>query len=404
MRQYIGKDFVHEGCGLLLDEVTAWEKIAYAARKNIRKTEEAGIRIEKVAGTRHDMEVLRSMWYDPKDPNLPTHLHEHDHMFIAYDSLNEAVGACVLIEVGNHLFLNNLAGNERGKELRIQDYLLWHCVKYFSGSKYKYLDVGVSYRRSLYKFFEKWKVVSYPVIFYKPATAPVISSTPFRLSDYSHHRDEKAAEKALSLLNELTHHKPFTFVPDTQQARSLLSQMAADPIDITFDFPAVKDEICLVDLPQIFPVQFGCLLFNVKIDDQQLWDSYGCLDYYKREIVFTQLASELPKLDEVIRLRRENRDALVKMFSLEDIHSETAASRIPHFYHFNSPVNERFHKKLNEFGIAHFYDAASGVVGLPVHQGLNKNHMEYLYGIYRGVLNLCSEWIHTDKVGSYKNV
>jgi len=79
-------------------------------------------------------------------------------MYIAYNNLNEAIGVIILLPVGNHLFLNNLAGNTKGKELRIQDYLLWYCVNAFKDSGYKYIDVGVSFRTSLYEFFKNGKL------------------------------------------------------------------------------------------------------------------------------------------------------------------------------------------------------------------------------------------------------
>lgn len=403
MRKYIGKDYVHEGCGLLLDEEKAWEGIAYASRKNIKKAESAGVQVQKVSGTPEEMEILRKMWYEPNDPNLPAYLREGDHMFIAFDKDSTPIGCCVLLETGNHLFLNNLAGTPSGKELRVQDYLLWHSVKHFSGSKYKYIDVGVSYRKSLYRFFEKWKVVGYPVIFYKPEFAPSITINPFYAAFYSHERNEQKMAVAMKKLEQLTGTKQFTFVPNGTHALNILKGLNHKPQVATFHFPQVGTQPCFVDLPAVFPVQFGTLIFNVNLTDEDLWNKYGCLDFFKRELIFTRLANELDHLDSIIDARKRNWQALHKMFSLEDLYVEPLSEHIPKFFRFQSPMNKRFSEKLNEFAVEHFHDPATTTVGLPIHQNLNQNHMEYVYGIYRGVLNLCSEWVHTDKVASYKN-
>jgi hypothetical protein len=69
---------------------------------------------------------------------------------------------------------------------------------------------------------------------------------------------------------------------------------------------------------------------------------------------------------------------------------------VPSAYYFKSDYNDRYSLKLDEFGITHYYNRDLNEIGIPVHQNLDKLHIEYLYAIYRGVLNLCSEWIHTD--------
>ena len=154
---YIGKDIIHQGCGLPLNAELVWDSIPHSVRKGIKKAERNDVKIRKVAGTPEDIKVLVDIWYDPEDPNMPTQLTDQEFMFIA-EHEGKPIGAVILLPVGNHLFLNNLAGSPDGKKLHIQDFLLWHCVKYFETSRFRYIDVGVSYRPSLYKFFTKWKI------------------------------------------------------------------------------------------------------------------------------------------------------------------------------------------------------------------------------------------------------
>jgi len=200
MSGYISKDFVHRGCGLLLKPEEVWEEIPYSVQKNIKKAQTNNVKIEKVSGAQSDIEVLKSMWYDPEDPNMPNRLSGNEFMFIAYNSRNIPVGAVILLPVGNHLFLNNLAGNEEGKALRVQDYLLWHCVNYFQDSNFKYIDVGVSYRQTLYDFFRKWQTISYPVIFNVPTYSYDTALNPFNLNHYNSEINEDNIQKTQELL------------------------------------------------------------------------------------------------------------------------------------------------------------------------------------------------------------
>jgi hypothetical protein len=404
MSTYISQDFVHDGCGLILDPDQAWSKVSRSVRKNIRKAETHNIRIEKVVGSSADLELLKSMWYDPFDPNLPTHLDRDDHMFLAFDEKDSPIGACVLLPVDNHLFLNNLAGTRRGKALRIQDYLLWHCVNYFSNSDFKYIDVGVSYRRSLYKFFKKWKTISYPVIFHKPAICPQISCKPFAMSAYTHFRNNKNAIETLETIKSMSKSENITFCPTIENAKSILETSKLPIIDTTFRFPFVGSQPCLVDLTEIFSVQFGAIIFNVNVTDQEMWDTFKCFDHYKRELVLTNIYDELLHFDDLIGQRKQNYSLLSKLFELEDIEPVHRNEKIPSLFYFRHIENRRHHHKLLEFQIEHEYDEQDNICGLPIHQNLNKQHIEFMYAVFRGVLNLCSEWIHTAKYASYKDI
>ena len=403
MSGYVSKDYVHEGCGLILVPDEVWEMVPYSVQKNIKKAASHGVTIHKVPGKKEDLDILRSMWYNPDDPNIPSELHPEEYMYIAYNNESEPIGAIILLPVGNHLFLNNLAGNAKGKELRIQDYLLWYCVNAFKDSGFKYIDVGVSFRTSLYEFFKKWKTFSYPVIFNKPKYIVNIGFEPFDLNHYSSFIDEESAKKTIEIIEELTSCNKFTYVPTMDYAAEIIQKTGNEFIDCTYTFPVIpKDIITAVDLTKIFSVQFGAIIFNESINDQELWNGYKCLDVFKRSLVFGAMIEEISGFYLLIARRKQNHRILEQYFAQEDILPIKKEENIPSAFYFINGVNDRFTKKLHDFEISHSYNPETGEIGLPVHQNLNKYQLEYLYAIFRGVLNLCSEWVHTDVYKEYK--
>ncbi len=400
MAHYISKDFVHYGCGLILEPDKVWELIPYSVQKNIKKAIRNHVRIEKVIGSKEDIEVLKSMWYDYDDPNMPYQLSVDDYMFIAYNGMNEPIGAVILLPVGNHLFLNNLAGNAKGKALGIQDYLLWHTVNFFKDSRFKYIDVGVSYRQMLYNFFKKWQTISYPVIFNKPESVIKISDKPFVPQLYTIPSDNE--ELSTTLLKEIFDTPKITFVPNIQFAETILTLLEYEVINSTFDYKnAKKNKPYIIDLTRLFTVQFGAIIVNLEINDTDMWNKFHCLDVYKRKFVLNAIYNEINNLSVSIENRKRNYLQFENYFLIEDILPILNEQFIYEYFYFSHNLNDKYHRKLVEFEIEHKYNQANSIIGLPVHQNLSYNHIEYIYAIFRGILNLCSEWEHTD---NYKEI
>jgi hypothetical protein len=401
---YVSKDFIHMGCGLPLEPERVWEEVPYSVRKNINKAERNDIKIEKASGTPDEIEILRRMWYDPDDPNMPRALGKRDHMFIARSKSGEPLGVCILLPVGNHLFLNNLAGNDEGKRLRVQDFLLWHAVNYFSDSEYKYIDVGVSYRHSLYNFFEKWGIVKYPVIFNPPELPVRISAFPFNPLTYYHHSDKNAEDSAFIKFAEMTGCRKITFAPAPAFAARIMEGEKFERIESTADFPEIPDDKpSFIDLRKIFHTQFGCLIFNLDISDPTMWNKYQCLDVFKRRAVLSELNEQLDYFDKIIEKREYNYNYLKEKFALDDIAPVEDVPNVPMWFAFRHEFAEKYANKLDEFEVDYQHGSKSDMIRLPVHQNLTEQHLDYMYGIFRGVLNLCSEWEHTDVYEEYKD-
>lgn len=395
MAGYISKDFIHYGCGLILDPEKVWDIVPYSVQKNIKKAIRANIRIEQKSGLKEDLAILQNMWYDPSDPNLPSKLNEDDIMYIAY--IDEMpIGSMIMLPVGNHLFLNNLAANSLGKENRVQDYLLWHAVNNLKDSKYSYIDVGVSYRKNLYDFFKKWQTFSYPVIFNKPKLNNSISLTPFeKYIDNDENKDNY--KESDELLRILFNNREFTFVPNLEIADNICNLNNRDYKNVTFNISEIDDrKWYIIDLPQIFSVQFGAIIVNTFIDDKNLWNDYRSQDIFKREFVYNTINSELKNLEEIKNKRQSNYNYLKQYFEIDNINPIEKNEEILSAFYFSDSNIKRFSDKLSEFDIEHYFDEYINIIGLPVHQNLSKSQLDLIYAIYRGVLNLCSEWVHTD--------
>ncbi len=403
MSGYISKDFIHYGCGLLLDPEVVWQAIPYSVKKNIKKAQRANIKIEKREGNEEDLHILKNMWYDPSDPNLPTKLNPDDIMYIAY--LDDTAIACiVMLPVTNHLFLNNLAANSIGKEYRAQDYLLWYSVNQLQNSKYTYIDIGVSYRKNLYNFFKKWQTISYPVIFNKPNINYPIFLKPFEKVSNLDFSDSDIYSNSENQLKNILHNRNFTFVPNINIAKEICKNNNREAIECTYNLCSIDyDEWCIVDLTKIFSTQFGALIVNTYIDDTQLWNKYRSQDIFKREFVYKSINNELNNIAGLISQRNENYNYLKQYFINENIKEIIFKEDIKSAFYFSDDNNMRYSSKLTEFQIEHHYNAEANIVGLPIHQNLNKYQLDLMYAIYRGILNLCSEWIHTDYYSDIKS-
>ncbi|TAK04883.1 GNAT family N-acetyltransferase [Patescibacteria group bacterium] len=173
---YRSKDFVIFGSRLLLDPQEAWLRIEKRVRTAIRKGQSYGPRIEKRAGTSEDIALFAP--FCPNRDDLPERLRPTQHLFFAF--LGDALaGGIIVTELPDRLYLHFHAATEEGKRHHVPSVLLWHIVEAFSGSRFRYLDVGASYRPSLQKYFSSFATERYPVIMRPPVLPPRIDITPF---------------------------------------------------------------------------------------------------------------------------------------------------------------------------------------------------------------------------------
>lgn len=216
-KKYIGKDYVSLGSALILNKDSAWKKISRRSRRAIlaaRKIE--GLQIVPIQGTKEEVDLFRTIWYDQNDPELRDGgLAPGQHAYFAYLGGQLAAGI-IVTEVGSNLFLHFNGATAEAKDMQIPSLMIWHIVEEFHNSKFKYLDIGCSFRPSLQEFFKNWATYEYPILYHPPDLAPQIDVTPFSgsnlaiLPDPSVNTDEELSKKFNG--------RPFTYFPRGKHA------------------------------------------------------------------------------------------------------------------------------------------------------------------------------------------
>jgi Acetyltransferase (GNAT) domain len=390
-RHYVGKDLVHYGSAIVLDPDQAYAALDHSARKNIRKAENAGFDIQRCSGTARELDALRALWYCPDDPNFPAELAAGQILYLAYLD-GELAGGMVLIPVGRHLFLNNLTASESGKRHQLQGYLLWHAVGDLWDSGFQYIDIGVSYRVNLQRFFTKWASFRYPVIFNVPELKPDIRFRPFRqLPNVS------AGSADGDVLARVFGTNAVTLVPSIEFARRIADKHGG--IWIETRNPKAIGGNRLLDLTELFPVQYGAAVLGVALSPETLWEEYGCYDHFKQQYLMNCLTLPGWNIDSIAVRRAENQQRFQACFEREDLQIEDCSDWVDGFT-FRSADSARLACRFTKFGVE--VRCSGDRLTLPCHQELSEQDIEYLHAIYRGHLNLCSEWGPTGVKGSIK--
>lgn len=394
---YVGKDVVHRGAALVLDPSRLDESLARSARKNVRKAQRAGFEIRRSEGTPLELDGLRALWYLPEDPNFPGALSPGDVLYMAYLD-GELVGGMILVPVGHHYFLNNLLANEHGKAHQLQALLLWNSVHDLAESGMRYIDIGVSYRPNLQRFFQKWASFTYPVIFNPPERCPQVTQAPFqRLLEAPEPMSEAALNAAL---DAFVGGQPFTLLPSRDVALKVLAERDQDYVEVATpnhspdDLSA--DAVQLMDLTQALPIAHGAILIGLKIEITDLWNQHGCYDFVKTDYLRGVLAEASSRWDAIVEARLSSWRSMEAQFSREDV-DVLPRTHFPLTFAFRCEDGTALLKRYRSFGVESYLE--SDWLHLPCHQELNAAEIEYMYAIYRGHLNLCSAWESTQVRG-----
>lgn len=232
--KYIGKDYVAFGSSLILNKEVAWKTISRRARRAIESAKKiAGLTIEKKVGTKEDVDLFRTVWYDPHDPDLGEGgFSSTQHVYFAY--LDEVFVAGIIVnEAGPNLFLQFNGAGEEGKKLQIPSLMIWHIVEAFEGSRFAYLDIGCSFRESLQEYFKNWATHEYPIIFHAPDLQPAINVTPFDTSSMAVSPDPSVDVDAY--IATKVGNRPYNYFPRGKHAIfAVLKHLKLEPTDEIF--------------------------------------------------------------------------------------------------------------------------------------------------------------------------
>lgn len=153
-------------------------------------------------------------------------------------------------------------------------------------------------------------------------------------------------------------------------------------------------DYAIYSLSKFLPIAYGAVLKGLAISDEQNWDDFKMLDYFKREIVTRQLIEHMPKLAEQQAQRVKNWHALEKLFGLSGYPPLTKLEDnvYPTVFPIKVDSYQAMFEKYGAYGVEtgrYYHEEA---LLLPIHQALDTPQMEYIYAIYHGYLNLCSEY------------
>ncbi len=468
---YHGKDVLHEGCLLKLDPEFSWDRISGKIRNKIRKAQTLNAEIKRVNGTAKEIEQFRTIWFDASDETLPKKLEADEVMYMTYLD-GKLVGGLILTPSSpTVLYMHNLGSSEEGKRQNIPALTLWHAVEDLKDTKWEYIDVGVSFRPTLYTFFKNWQTVSYPIIFNPPFLKPDIRLTPFSGTEIpAYHKDAspdahriakqyfgdnytilpRAINCILAVLQHIgVKETDSVAVYKTFMDNDYVSGCVTHPIEkfckatnkiekntkaviVIHEFgypyadtvklkaeckkhgiPLIEDcawaygskidgkhaigevgDYAIYSLPKFLPLPFGAVLKGLTISDEQNWNEYRMLDYFKRELVYTKLQEYLPGLNEANEKRRKNWQRLADLFQQDGFKVMTPLPDdvFPGVILIELEGFQDAFDRYASFGVetGRYYQTKS--LFLPVHQNLSKGQVDYIYGVFRGKLNLSSNY------------
>lgn len=145
-------------------------------------------------------------------------------------------------------------------------------------------------------------------------------------------------------------------------------------------------------LTKTFPLQFGGYVVGLELDDETLWQEYGCSDRGKREYTEARLAQYVPHQEQAKQKRLQNEGWYRSLFGNEVCFFNNAPTVWPGGFVLTMPDEETMKETaafVRTFGIEVANYWQNNAIVLPVHQRLEQGHLEYIAG---SVLATQREW------------
>lgn len=188
MMPYTGKDYVKKGYLIIL-ELESWDKISKEARWAIKKAENLSLSAVESKTTSKINDIL-----------FPKKLKKNQKCYYALDKKKNVIAGIVIEFFNSNILYKYSVSKEAGRSAQANSFLIWHIVKKFAKSKYRYFDLGTSYRNELDHFKQQFSCETYPVIYNPPRIKPLIRLDPYynnqQLSNEVNNVEEKITEFA----------------------------------------------------------------------------------------------------------------------------------------------------------------------------------------------------------------
>ena len=137
----------------------------------------------------------------------------------------------------------------------------------------------------------------------------------------------------------------------------------------------------IYSLPKIIPVLYGGVIVGLGKNK-----SIRAIKTEKEKLIKDQLVRYMPNIKKYNNYRRKNWGYLNKLF-LKDKHAswiKLENNVYPAVYLVRNKSYQRLYDKYLKYGVevGRYYHKES--LYLPIHQNLNKNHLDYIFAIYNG--------------------
>src|SRR5690606_13785846 len=116
------------------------------------------------------------------------------------------------------------------------------------------------------------------------------------------------------------------------------------------------------------------------------------------ELIYTKLEELLPKMEEDTKQRRKNWAFLASLFRKDGMYTFTELEEgvSPAIFFLSTDKFQEYFERYQNFGVETGRYYQGNALFLPVHQNLSQAQLEYVYAVYRGSLNLSSNY-HRNK-------
>src|SRR3989304_10243456 len=201
MTPYKGKDYVKNGYLAAL-ELESWNKISKEARWSVKKAKSHGLSILESKSTGRI-----------KDRLFPKKMKTNQRCYYALDKKGNIIAGIVIEFFNSNILYKYSVSKEKGRKTQANSFLIWNIINKFANTKYKYLDLGTSYRKELDHFKHQFSSETYPVIYNPPRVKPQIRLDPY----YNNQQIPNDVKNLEQKIKELFG-KEFTLLPDGRTA------------------------------------------------------------------------------------------------------------------------------------------------------------------------------------------
>lgn len=262
-----------------------------------------------------------------------------------------------------------------------------HCIK----AILKHLDLRKADSVAIYKTFDNQYItrcVTDPIEYFCPFTREITDTTKAVIVIHEFGFPYKQIKK----LKQECERRGIPLIEDCAWSYGGM-------IDAETKIGTVGD-YAIYSLTKVFPMQYGGILKGLAINDEDNWNNFQMLDYFKREIIIDQLSREVLRIDEINRSRRENWAYLAKLFRQDgfEVYGDLEDQGIyPGAFLVRPGDLQAVFERYETFGVETGRYYPEDVLFMPVHQGLSKEQLDYMYGVFRGKLNLSSNYQRNTK-------